>query len=281
MRGIEAFMDKEKEYDGRLYRVVRRKDSHVNTKINPDGSKAAIQFTDNGNDLSGPVDIIEVDESEFIKREHVPVRDGGRTLPEILWQDVIAPVARDALYEAMMTGYDKLCHQVKTKAVPNLKQKSAGFIENMSIVTSGIKDGLSGKEPKALPLLREQEAEEKLVVVCNKPQSHKQEKAVRSDEEVEDIVNVMRMSAVTLAACIRMLNNTVIADDGSNPNTRIEIQKNIEALTTQEVISQIELLLVDKNRAMLDEASLLLLQSFKDSYFVTDNKKFPVELYIE
>lgn len=91
----------------------------------------------------------------------------------------------------------------------------------------------------------------------------------------------MRMSAVTLAACIRMLNNTVIADDGSNPNTRIEIQKNIEALTTQEVMSQIELLLVDKNRAMLDEASLLLLQSFKDSYFVTDNKKFPVELYIE
>ena len=63
--------------------------------------------------------------------------------------------------------------------------------------------------------------------------------------------------------------------------TRIEIQKNIEALTTQEVMSQIELLLVDKNRAMLDEASLLLLQSFKDSYFVTDNKKFPVELYIE
>lgn len=90
----------------------------------------------------------------------------------------------------------------------------------------------------------------------------------------------MRISAITLAACIRMLNNTVIADDGSNPNTRIEIQKNIEALTTQEVISQIELLLVDKNRSMLDEAFLLLLQSFKDSYFVADNKKFPVELYI-
>lgn len=269
-------MDKKKEYDGRLYRVVRRKDSHVNTKINPDGSKAAIQFTDNGNDLSCPVDIIEVDESEFIKTEHVHVRDGGRKLPEILWQDVIAPVARDAFYEAMMTGYDKLCHQVKTKAVPNLKQKSDGFIDNMSIVASGTKDRLSGKEPKALQLLREQEAEEKLVVVCNKPQS-----AVRSDEEVEDIVNVMRMSAITLAACIRMLNNTVIADDGSNPNTRIEIQKNIEALTIQEVISQIELLLVDKNRAMLDEAFLLLLQSFKDSYFVADNKKFPVELYIE
>lgn len=276
-------MDKEKEYDGKLYRVVRRKDSHVNTKINPDGSKAAIQFTDNGNDLSGPVDIIEVDESEFMKTEHVPVRDRGRTLPEILWQDVIAPVARDALYEAMMTGYDKLCHQVEIKAVPKLKQKSAGFIGNMSIVASGIKDGLSGKEPKALQLLREQEAEEKLVVVCHKPQSHihKQEKVVRSEEEVDDIVNSMRMSAVTLAACIRMLNNTVIADDGSNPDTRIEIQKNIKALTTQEVMSQIELLLEDKNRAMLDEASLLLLQSFKDSYFVTDNKKFPVELYVE
>ena len=56
----------EKEVDEKLYRVVRKKGSHVNTKVNPDGTKSASQFTDENNDLNGPLDIIEVDMSEYI-----------------------------------------------------------------------------------------------------------------------------------------------------------------------------------------------------------------------
>ena len=56
-----------KEVDKKLYRVVRKKGSHVSTKINPDGTKVALQFTDDNNDLTGPVDLIEVDESEYIR----------------------------------------------------------------------------------------------------------------------------------------------------------------------------------------------------------------------
>ena len=50
----------------------------------------------------------------------------------------------------------------------------------------------------------------------------------------------MRMSAVTLAACIRMLNNTVMADDGTDPQQRLEIQRNIQTLSTPDVIQQID-----------------------------------------
>ena len=39
----------EKEVDEKLYRVVRKKGSHVNTKVNPDGTKSALQFTDENN----------------------------------------------------------------------------------------------------------------------------------------------------------------------------------------------------------------------------------------
>ena len=48
--------------DDKLYRVVRKDGSHLSTKVNPDGSKSALQFTDNSNELSGPVDLVEVDE---------------------------------------------------------------------------------------------------------------------------------------------------------------------------------------------------------------------------
>lgn len=36
----------EKEVDEKLYRVVRKKGSHVSTKVNPNGTKSALQFTE-------------------------------------------------------------------------------------------------------------------------------------------------------------------------------------------------------------------------------------------
>lgn len=72
----------------KLYKVARKKGSHINTKLNPDGSKAAIQFTDDGNNLNGPVNLIEVDEAKFVRTEYIPVQDEPRTLKEIVLQDV-------------------------------------------------------------------------------------------------------------------------------------------------------------------------------------------------
>ena len=89
-----------------LYKIVRKKDSHVNTKLNPDGSKSAIQFTNDGNVLNGPVNLIEVDEKDFLRTEYVPMQDEPRTFNEIIWQDVIAPMMQEFLYQAMMEGYD-------------------------------------------------------------------------------------------------------------------------------------------------------------------------------
>ena len=59
--------------DDKLYRVVRKKGSHLNTKVNPDGSKSALQFTDEHNILNGPVDLKEVDEEELIRTEYIQV----------------------------------------------------------------------------------------------------------------------------------------------------------------------------------------------------------------
>ena len=50
--------------DDKLYRIKTKEGAHVNEKIKEDGSKAAIQFDDK-NGLKGPVDLVEVDESEI------------------------------------------------------------------------------------------------------------------------------------------------------------------------------------------------------------------------
>lgn len=55
-----------KESDGKVYRVYKDRDNHINTKINEDGRKAAIQFDDEDNKLNGPVELEEVDIDEII-----------------------------------------------------------------------------------------------------------------------------------------------------------------------------------------------------------------------
>ena len=119
--------------EDKLYKIARKKDSHVNTRLNPDGSKAAIQFTDDGNNLSGPVNLIEVDAKELIRTEYVSMQDAPRTFKEILWQEVIAPVMRELLYQAMIEGYDNLCNQLKTEAAPALKSKSIAIQINSAL----------------------------------------------------------------------------------------------------------------------------------------------------
>ena len=86
----------EKHTDEKLYRVVRKDGSHLNTKVNPDGTKSALQFTDDNNDLSGPVDLIEVDEEELVRTEYVQVPQEERSLGERLVDEVVIPVIRDA-----------------------------------------------------------------------------------------------------------------------------------------------------------------------------------------
>lgn len=261
----------------KLYKIVRKKDSHINTKLNPDGSKAAIQFTDDGNILNGPLNLIEVDEKELVKTENIPIQDEPRTLKEIVWQDVVAPVMRELLYQAMMEGYDKLSVQVKRKGIPALKAKFQSVVKDAHIIASGIKDGIAGKTPKALTFSNES------IVSKSRLQSvivEEQQEIVRSKEEVESIIRAMKISAITLAACIRMLNDTVIADDGTDPQLRFEIQRNLQTLTTNDVMQQIDLLLEDRNRALLNEAELTMLSSFKDGYFLANESRIPVTKYL-
>ena len=257
----------------------------MNTKVKPDGSVAAIQFTDDGNILDGPLDLIEADAQEIVKDEYDIVDDRARTFGEIILEDVVVPVARDLLTQALIYGYDQLSKQIQSKVVPPIKEKAKQFTKKAKNFTSGIIDGLSGKEPKAIQLKDHPSTCEIVnTAELSSPsalyEDSKSRKVSRSLDEVEYIVETMRKSAITLATCIQMLNNTVIADDGSNPETRIEIQQKLQSLSSDYVMSQIDLLLEDKNKGLLDQSSRYLLAAFRDGYFLKDDRRIPVSKYL-
>ena len=103
----------EKHTDDKLYRVVRKDGSHLNT----------LQFTDDNNDLSGPVDLIEVDEEELVRTEYVQVPQEERSLGERLVDEVVIPVIRNATTQLLEYGTEKAEMWIEEKAVPAAKAK--------------------------------------------------------------------------------------------------------------------------------------------------------------
>ena len=129
----------EKHTDEKLYRVVRKDGSHLNTKVNPDGTKSALQFTDN-NDLNGPVDLLEVDEKELIRTEYISVPQAERSLGERLIDEVVVPVIRDATTQLLEYGTEKAEIWIEEKVVPVAKSKVKAGWENLKLFISAIKD---------------------------------------------------------------------------------------------------------------------------------------------
>lgn len=113
----------DKYTDDKLYKVVRKDGSHLNTKVNPDGTKSALQFTDDNNDLNGPVDLIEVDEEELIRTEYIQVPQNKRSLGELLVDEVFVPVIRDATTQLLEYGTAKAETWIEEKVVPVAKTK--------------------------------------------------------------------------------------------------------------------------------------------------------------
>ena len=130
----------DKHIDDKLYRVVHKDGSHLNTKVNSDGTKSALQFTDDNNDLSGPVDLIEVDEEELIRTEYIQVPQEERSLGERLVDEVVIPVIRDATAQLLEYGTEKAEMWIEEKAVPVAKAKVKAWWENLKLFISAMKE---------------------------------------------------------------------------------------------------------------------------------------------
>lgn len=271
----------EKHTDEKLYRVVRKDGSHLNTKVNPDGTKSALQFTDDNNDLNGPVDLLEVDEEELIRTEYISVPQAERSLGERLIDEVIIPAIRDATTQLLEYGTEKAEIWIEEKVVPVAKSKVKAGWENLKLFISAIKD--FDKPIKATQIVTEQKNTFKAseVEVVNTVEDQEEKKYALSPEEVELLLDTARRSALMIAASLSILNNSVVMDDGTDPERIEMIQRGIEQLSSKNITTQIDLLLEDKNSGLLDDASIFMLRAFREGMFIGNGTPIPVSRYTE
>lgn len=270
-----------KHTDDKLYRVVRKDGSHLNTKVNLDGTKSALQFTDDNNELSGPVDLIEVDEEELVRIEYIQVPQEERSLGERLVDEVVIPVIRDATTQLLEYGTEKAEIWIEEKAVPVAKAKMKAGWENLKLFISAIKD--SDKPIKATQIIAEQKNTSKAseIEVINKVENQEEKKYALSPEEVELLLDTARRSALMIAASLSILNNSVVMDDGTDPERIAMIQRGIEQLSSKDITTQIDLLLEDKNSGLIDDASISMLRAFRNGMFIGNGTPIPISRYAE
>ena len=271
----------EKHTDEKLYRVVRKDGSHLNTKVNPDGTKSALQFTDDNNDLNGPVDLLEVDEEELIRTEYISVPQAERSLGERLIDEVVVPVIRDATTQLLEYGTEKAEIWIEEKVVPVAKSKVKAGWENLKLFISAIKD--FDKPIKATQIVTEQKNTFKAseIEVVNKVENQEEKKYALSLEEVELLLDTARRSALMIAASLSILNTSVVMDDGTDPERIEMIQRGIEQLSSKDITTQIDLLLEDKNSGLLDDASIFMLRAFREGMFIGNGTPIPVNRYTD
>lgn len=271
----------DKYTDDKLYKVVRKDGSHLNTKMNPDGTKSALQFTDDNNDLNGPIDLIEVDEEELIRTEYIQVPQNKRSLGELLVDEVVVPVIRDATTQLLEYGTAKAEIWIEEKVVPVAKTKVKAGWENLKLFISTIKD--SDKPIKATQIIAEQKSASNSseIEVVNKVEcgNKDEKKYVLSPGEVEILLDTARRSALMIAASLSILNNSVVMDDGTDPDRVAMIQRGIEQLSSKDITTQIDLLLDDKNSGLIDESSITMLRAFRDGMFIGNGTPIPVSRY--
>lgn len=271
----------EKYTDDKLYRVVRKDGSHLNTKVNLDGTKSALQFTDENNDLSGPVDLIEVDEEELVRTEYIQVPQEERSMGKRLVDEVVIPVIRDVITQLLEYGTEKAEMWIEEKAVPVAKAKMKAGWENLKLFISAIKD--SDKPIKATQIIAEQENTSKAseIEVVNKVENQEEKKYALSPEEVELLLDTARRSALMIATSLSILNNSVVMDDGTDPERIAMIQRGIEQLSSKDITTQIDLLLEDKNSGLIDDASISMLRAFRRGMFIGNGTPIPVSRYTD
>ena len=261
----------------KLYRVKTKENAHINLKLNDDGSRAAIQFDDQ-NHLKGPVDLIEVDESELSMGNSANADKRGSGIGEIIMGDIVVPAVQSALTEllisAAQSGARSFEKWAKQKVIPSVKAKGGELIDK-------------AREAHAVRKVQKSEQKQNTVMTTHSfdvaPETAQSENdpVTRTSEEVDKLLQNMRKAALYIAAGIKELSKTVIDDDGTDPEKVREIQEQIEKLSDKKVMDSIDFMLEDRNRQMLDQATIHMFEAFRNREVVAEGKVISIEKYVK
>lgn len=252
--------------DERLYRLRSKAGSHFNEKTNEEGWNSAIQF-DEENNLQGPLEYQVVDESEYT--QVVEVERKQRTFGEVMIEDVVAPALAEAATYLFERAIDAGAEAMKTKVIPAVKTKSAELIDKAKTAHAERK-----AVKKTSTVVTKKTSKTKAIEILEK----EEKKVEHTTKDVDQIVNNMKFASLYIAAGIRELSNTVVVDSDSEKAQ--ELQEKLKELTSEQAIRAINFMLEDKDREMLDQATLQLFEAFRDEQFIIEGERVPINNYI-
>lgn len=264
----------ENQNNKKLCWVFLKENCHMNTRLNSDGTRKSLQFTDNGNKLDGPVDLAEVDIDELKKELST-----GQNLSIKQWilDNVLAPAGKEILY----IGVDRFYQWLVSDGILIAQDATRKASKNIKFYVSAFKAALRGEEIKATSIV--QEAEKKTVILMDPtpcPDKEQPEPKVRTAEEISQVVSLLQKSILNIAACIKILTNTIIQSDESNPELISNAKQQLKELLSQEVMEQISLMLEEKNNFLLDEHSYQILSAFKRENLLVDGIEVPISRFL-
>ena len=242
--------------------------------------------------MNGPLELIEVDEGEYIRAEELQIDFDDemtpRTWKQIVVDDIVVPVAREAIEQFLDIGFQYFESWMEEKVVPAARKKAKNVGKDISVFFSAMKSVIKGEQPKALQIIeaerhyKKKKAYNSVQVVGSIDSTQADQESVDKIEitqsEFEEIVALTKRSAVTLVGCINLLKNSAISD--MDEKQRIEFENQIKELTTEDLLTEINLLLEDKNKGILDPTSYAILSAFRDGEFIVDGKRVPIGKYI-
>lgn len=258
----------------KFYRIKTKEDAHLNDKLKDDGSRAAIQF-DRENNLQGPVDLIEVDESEYPTRDvYVEVEKEDRSFGQVILEDAVAPAVADALTvlltRAVEAGIDAFGNWMSQKVIPAAKARGSELVEKKRQSKTTDKIELS---ETAVSVKEKNE-------VASAPEKRESNTVIHTQQEVDQILNNMKFAALYIAAGIRELSNTVIADDGTDSERMLEMQSKLKELSSEDITRTIEFMLQDQNRDMMDQATVQLFEAFRNKKIIVNGESVPISKFL-
>lgn len=179
---------------------------------------------------------------------------------------------------------------VTDKVIPSVKKTKRWISEKSAIGIDMIRNGIPSeiKAEQLLPKRTKRKTDITELSVANNTtvepfenidNTFEEHRESMSREEVQQHLIYVRGLALLLAAEIRRLSNVCIREGNETTENILERQKAIEKLTTQEVMNSIKLLLDNKNRSLLDEATSMVLSEFLAGRFIIDDSLIPIEKY--
>lgn len=263
-------MSKEK-----LYRVRTKGGAHISEK-DKDGWSTAIQF-DNDNKLKGPVQIKEVKGSEYqktINREKRKSQTSNTVIEKKqnpIVDDFLIPVAIDFLTQLAQIAIDEGVELTKNRIIPALKRKAKKITPIVKSRAKEIKNKF--KKHKAEEIIIDEKANVEIVENNNEQKLHTQ-------EEVDQIIKNMKLAALYIAAGIKELSNTVVSDIDDSEK-KIEVEKKLKELSSEDIRRIIDFMLEDKNKYLLDKETLKLFKAFRHDELIVNGELVPIKKYIE